>query len=73
MMLDQQRRAGASVGRSPLPPPTWDDAGRDAVASVRAEGLEPGPDTIAALRAIGAGQISAEDAVAAILAPYRAA
>ena len=72
-MLDQQNRAGVSTGRAPLPPPTWDRAARDAIASVRAEGLDPGPDTVAALRAIGAGECSAEDAVAAILAPYRTA
>ncbi|MBN9739315.1 MULTISPECIES: antitoxin VbhA family protein [unclassified Pseudonocardia] len=73
MSLDQEHRAAASARRVPLPPPAWDQASRDALASVRAEGLEPGPDAIAALRAIGAGETTAEDAVAAILAPYRAA
>ncbi|WP_145984187.1 MULTISPECIES: antitoxin VbhA family protein [unclassified Pseudonocardia] len=73
MMLDQQHRVGVSGGREPLPSPTWERAAREAVASVRAEGLEPGPDTVATLRAISAGETCVEDAVAAILSPYRSA
>jgi prevent-host-death family protein len=47
------------------------DAVDEALASVRAEGLEPGPDGLAALDAIAAGRTSTDEARERTLARYR--
>lgn len=47
------------------------EAVTDALASVRAEGLEPSPEGLAVLDAVAAGELSTEQATAAILARYR--
>jgi hypothetical protein len=47
------------------------DAVAEALASVRAEGLEPSEDGLALLEAIAEGRISTEEARARTLARYR--
>lgn len=42
----------------------------EAIASVRAEGLEPGPDGLARLNDVADGRITTADARAAVLARY---
>ncbi|MGE3286746.1 MAG: type II toxin-antitoxin system Phd/YefM family antitoxin [Pseudonocardia sp.] len=47
------------------------EAVADALASVRAEGLEPSPEGLALLDAVAAGELSTEQATAAVLARYQ--
>jgi Antitoxin VbhA len=46
-------------------------ARREAVASVRAEGLEPGPECLEMLEAIAQGRMTTEEARQRMLARYR--
>lgn len=46
------------------------DAVADALASVRAEGLEPGPECLELLAAIADGRLDCDDAVAQLLRHY---
>lgn len=43
----------------------------EALASVRAEGLEPGPEGLELLAAVAEGRLSTDQARAAVLARYR--
>ena len=43
----------------------------EALASVRAEGLEPGAEGLQVLDAVGRGEIDTDEARAQLLAPYR--
>jgi prevent-host-death family protein len=47
------------------------DAVAEALASVRAEGLEPSPEGLDRLDAVAEGRMSLDEAVAQALAPYR--
>lgn len=47
------------------------EAVAEALASVRAEGLEPGPEGLELLAAVAEGRLSTDQARAAVLARYR--
>lgn len=47
------------------------DAMREALASVRAEGLEPSPEDLALLDAVAAGELSTDQVRARVLARYQ--
>jgi prevent-host-death family protein len=68
MSVEQYDELRGVARRAPVPRRV---AVEEAVASVRAEGLEPSPDGLARLEAVADGRLEPEEAIAAALEPYR--
>ncbi|MFC5066152.1 type II toxin-antitoxin system prevent-host-death family antitoxin [Actinomycetospora atypica] len=68
MSVEQYDELRGATPRRPVPRRI---AVEEAVASVRAEGLEPSAEGLARLEAVAGGHMSPEEAVAQALEPYR--
>lgn len=60
----------AAVSESVPEPAGPQEAVAEALASVRAEGLEPGPECLERLQAIAEGRLGCDEAVAQLLRHY---
>ena len=63
--------SGTQPGFDPPGSPTRHEAVAEALASVRAEGLEPGPECLERLQAYADGRLTCADAVEQLLQHYR--